>query len=280
MIKKLFLLSSFLCLGLIAKAEATDVSQYENVVFPVSTTGSAGSMVTVSVEMNNTVSATGFQFDVVLPEGITVATDEDGFYLIELSETRTTSRKTDFFSSVLQSDGSIRVMCSSTTSHTFEGTSGEVCTMKLNIGDGLANGDYPIIFKNIKISDADARAYRVNQVEATLVLNNFIVGDTNAFKQGMDANGKLQEWEMMIEAGYNPIHYGVSTTINNQAIDQIFIGPNIRCVNLNVVDSNDYPVVISGQSMYVSDHCLLYADLVFDFDAVYPDSTLDKRSNG
>ena len=179
MIKKLFLLSSFLCLGLIAKAEATDVSQYENVVFPVSTTGSAGSMVTVSVEMNNTVSATGFQFDVVLPEGITVATDEDGFDLIELSETRTTSRKTDFFSSVLQSDGSIRVMCSSTTSHTFEGTSGEVCTMKLNIGDGLANGDYPIIFKNIKISDADARAYRVNQVEATLVLNNFIVGDTN-----------------------------------------------------------------------------------------------------
>ena len=129
--------------------------------------------------MNNTVSATGFQFDVVLPEGITVATDEDGFYLIELSESRTTSRKTDFFSSVLQSDGSIRVMCSSTTSNTFEGTSGEVCTIKLNIGEGLANGDYPIIFKNIKISDADARAYRVNQVEATLVLNNFIVGDTN-----------------------------------------------------------------------------------------------------
>lgn len=107
-----------------------------------------------------------------------------------------------------------------------------------------------------------------------------IVGDTNVFKQGMDANGKLLEWEMMIEAGYNPIHYGVSTTVNNQAIDQIFIGPNIRCVNLNVVDSNDYPVVINGQSMYVSDHCLLYADLVFDFDAVYPDSTLDKRSNG
>ena len=121
MIRKLIILTLCLSLGLMARAEATDISQYENVVFPVPTTGSAGSAVTVSVEMNNTVNATGFQFDIVLPEGITVATDGDGFYLIALSETRTTSKKTDFFSSALQTDGSVRVMCSSTQSYTFSG---------------------------------------------------------------------------------------------------------------------------------------------------------------
>ena len=177
--KKLILSTIFLCLGLIAKAEATDVSQFENVVFPVSTTGSAGSIVTVSVEMNNTVEATGFQFDVVLPAGISVATDDDGFYLIELSETRTTLKKTDLFDSALQPDGYVRVLCSLKRPYTFDGTSGEICTIKLNIGEGLSGGDYPIIFKNIEISDAGAVGHLVDQVEATLKVEGFLVGDAN-----------------------------------------------------------------------------------------------------
>lgn len=172
MIRKLIILTLCLSLGLAARAEATDISQYENVVYPVPTTGSAGSAVTVSVEMNNTVNATGFQFDIVLPEGITVATDGDGFYLIALSETRTTSKKTDFFSSALQADGSARVMCSSTQSYTFSGNEGEVCTIQLNIAPNVADGSYPIIFNNIEISDADAVAHRVSKVEGTLTVGS------------------------------------------------------------------------------------------------------------
>lgn len=172
MIRKVIILTLCLSLGLAARAEATDISQYENVVFPVPTTGSAGSAVTVSVEMNNTVNATGFQFDIVLPEGITVATDGDGFYLIALSEARTTSKKTDFFSSALQTDGSVRVMCSSTQSYTFSGNEGEVCTIQLNIAPNVADGNYPIIFNNIEISDADAVAHRVSKVEGTLTVGS------------------------------------------------------------------------------------------------------------
>ena len=170
--RKLTILIVCLCLGLMARAEATDVSQYEDVVFPVSTTGNAGSTVTVSVEMNNVVNATGFQFDIVLPNGITVATDADDFYLIELSEARTTAKKTDFFSSALQPDGSVRVMCSSTQSYTFSGNEGEVCTIKMNIADNVADGDYPIIFKNIEVSDNNAAAHRVAQVEGTLTVGS------------------------------------------------------------------------------------------------------------
>ena len=171
MINKLFLSTVCLCLGFVANAENTDVSKYENVVFPVSTTGGAGSTVTVSVEMNNTVDATGFQFDIFLPEGITIATD-DGFYLIELSEARTTSRKTDYFNSSFNEEvGAPRVLCNSTLSYTFEGNSGEVCTIKLNIGEDVADGDYPIIFKNIVISDVNSNAYYVDDpIEATLTV--------------------------------------------------------------------------------------------------------------
>ena len=190
-----------LCIGLIAKAENTDVSKYENVVFPVSTTGYSGSTVTVSVEMNNVVNATGFQFDIFLPEGITIAT-EDGFYLIELSEARTTSKKTDYFNSSFNEEaGAPRVLCNSTQSYTFDGNSGEVCTIKLNIGEDVADGDYPIIFKNIVISDVNSDAYYVDDpVEATLTVK------TAAYEEGYAVeilpfayNGNISRQSILME---------------------------------------------------------------------------------
>lgn len=170
MSKKLFLSTIFLCLGVIAKAEDTDVSKYENVVFPVSTTGSAGSTVTLSVEMNNTVNAVSFQFDVFLPEGFTIPVDDRGQYQIVVSESRTTSAKHIIQSAFIPSDGSIRVICSSNPPVAFAGNSGEVCTIQLNVGDDVAEGEYPIIFKDIEVGDDCAVAHLVDQVEATLTI--------------------------------------------------------------------------------------------------------------
>ena len=170
MSKKLFLSTIFLCLGVIAKAEDTDVSKYENVVFPVSTTGSAGSTVTLSVEMNNTVNAVSFQFDVFLPEGFTIPVDDRGQYQIVVSESRTTSAKHIIQSAFIPSDGSIRVICSSNPPVAFVGNSGEVCTIQLNVGDDVAEGEYPIIFKDIEVGDDCAVAHLVDQVEATLTV--------------------------------------------------------------------------------------------------------------
>ena len=92
---EVFLLS-YLCLGLAAQAEVTDVTPYDNVLYAESVTGTAGSMVTLSLKLNNTEEVTGYQVDLVLPANVTVATDEDGFYLTELSTARTTSKKMDY----------------------------------------------------------------------------------------------------------------------------------------------------------------------------------------
>lgn len=170
MSKKLFLSTLFLGLGLIANAEDTDVSKYENVVFPVSTTGIAGSTVTLSVEMNNTVNAVSFQFDVFLPEGFTIPLDDWGQYQIVVSESRTTSARHKIQSAFIPSDGCIRVICSSNPPVTFVGNSGEVCTIQLNVGDDVAEGEYPIIFKNIEVGDEASVAHLVDQVEATLTI--------------------------------------------------------------------------------------------------------------
>lgn len=112
-----------------------------------------------------------------------------------------------------------------------------------------------------------------------------IVGDTNCFESGFDpATGTHHEWEMFRSAGYTPVLDGHSSTVTGNttsnsffnvdgevhclcAYDQIFIGSNITAENFGVVDSNFYPVESLG-SVPVSDHCMVYADLKFDFDAV------------
>lgn len=129
--------------------------------------------------MNNTIASTGFQCDVYLPEGVTAAQDEDGFYLMDISEERTTSKKTDFSSSVLQPDGGLRFMCSSTKSYTFSGNEGEVAYLMVDIDPNMEEGTYPLILRNIEISDANSNPYRVSYVKTTLTVNTYTLGDAN-----------------------------------------------------------------------------------------------------
>lgn len=95
--------------------------------------------------------------------------------------------------------------------------------------------------------------------------------DSNALETEVDAQGKRPTWEAMIAGGFTPIHYGeyctVTSTTSTTSIDQIFMSENISCIEYFIVDSNDYPVAALSDSP-ISDHCMVYADLQFDFDTV------------
>ncbi len=114
-------------------------------------TTKAGDEVELSVILNADQPVTGFQFDLYLPDGIEVTTDEDDYEDIYLSTTRTNGRKHSF-TSQQQPDGSWRVLCYSNNNNTLEGNEGEVCTINVKIDDNLAEGSYPIIFKNVVTS--------------------------------------------------------------------------------------------------------------------------------
>lgn len=157
----------------------TDITEFDNVVYIEGMEGAAGQQVTLSLKMNNTIAPTGFQCDVYLPEGVTAAQDEDGFYLMDISTERTTAKKTDYSNSALQPDGGLRFMCSSTKSYTFSGNEGEVAYLTVNIDPDLEEGSYPLILRNIEISDANSNAYRVSYVKTTLTITSYTLGDAN-----------------------------------------------------------------------------------------------------
>ena len=151
--------------------EITDISLFDNVIYIEKTDVVVGNkQVTLSVKMKNNVAAEGFSFDLHLPDGMSVATDEDGFPQVYLSEERTNSRKTNTFERVILSDGGLRVFGASTNGGIINGSDGEIVVITINIADNLGEGEYPVFITNIVISDENANAHEVEQVTSALSL--------------------------------------------------------------------------------------------------------------
>lgn len=163
----------------VTAGEDTDISLYPDVIYLEPVEAAAGSQVTLSLKMNNTVPMTGYQCDIYFPEKTHVAKDEDGFNKIELSLARTTAKKTDYFNSAKQKTGAMRILCSSTRSYTFSGNEGEVATIVLDVDKDIEEGEYPIIMKTIVLSDANAKAYEVDYLKTTLKISSYTLGDVN-----------------------------------------------------------------------------------------------------
>lgn len=157
----------------------TDIIDIANTIYFDNIEAFCGKTIELPIKMKNDIVATGFQFDIILPEGITAEQDEEGFYDITLSTERTTATKTNTFDSSLMSDGSIRVLAASTRNYPFSGNDGEVCIIKLNVSEDLPAGDYPIILKNIELTNAQGQTWNVERLKRTITVKDYQLGDAN-----------------------------------------------------------------------------------------------------
>lgn len=169
--KKILLSVMILCLGITLPmhAENTDISTLENVVYIEPFSVAAGNQHIISVKMKNSVEAEGFGFDLYLPEGVTVAL-EDEFPMVELSTERTTTKKTNSFDAAFQSNGCLRVLAASTNASVISGNDGEVCLVTINVAANKTAGEYPVYLRNIAISDSQAHSHRTDEVETTITI--------------------------------------------------------------------------------------------------------------
>ena len=157
----------------------TDISQIDNVVYMESTEVSAGSEETLSIKMKNTDGIQTLQFDLYLPDGVEVLTDEDDFELIELSTERTTARKMDQFSVQRMSNGAYRVLINSSRGYTFDGTDGEIATVQVGISETMTPGNYPVVFRDIVLVNTSSVGYETDYVKCSLNIPDYKPGDVN-----------------------------------------------------------------------------------------------------
>lgn len=162
---------------------STEVPNYDNTIYMNDMEVLSGTEAVLSVKMKNAVVAEGFEFDMYLPEGITVVEDEDGFPEVTLSTERTTARKTNSFDAVFNADGSLRVLAASTNGSAISGNDGEVVQVKVALADDMIEGDYTVCFKNIAISDENATSHSSPITTSTIKVNTYTIGDANIDKK-------------------------------------------------------------------------------------------------
>ena len=162
--KRLLIILFLVLAASVAKAED------KNRLYIEGATIEAGQQVTVSVNLSNTSAISAYQFDLVLPDGITLSQDEDGYYEVNLSTVRTTARKHSTLEAVLRPDGSIRIVCGSPSNAVFSGNDGEVATLTLNIAENIQAGSYSISLRNIILSTADSKVFYPSDEETLLTV--------------------------------------------------------------------------------------------------------------
>ena len=160
------------------KKENTDVSTNNNVIYVEPFTVELGAQTAISFKMKNTAEIRGFQFDLYLPEGVTVVKSSKGRIQGALSAGRLPEDDDHDLSFSEQPDGAIRFLCSSQYDETFTGNDGEIVTLQIEVAENMAGGNYPVVLKRVKLTETDiANFYVTEEVETTLSV--LLKGDVN-----------------------------------------------------------------------------------------------------
>lgn len=143
----------------------------DNVIYIKPFNAAAGTQTNVSICMKNTAEIRSFQFDLYLPEGITAVKSSKGRIQGSLSAGRLPEEDMHSLTFSEHEGGVIRFLCDSEYGDTFTGNDGEIATLQVNISGTMADGDYPIVMKDMKLSEVDiANYYLADDIETTVTI--------------------------------------------------------------------------------------------------------------
>ena len=180
-----------------AKAADTDVSTKDNLIYAMPLTAGQGEQaVDLCLAMKNSVEIRGFQMKIYLPEGVTAAKTPMGKYQYSLSADRLPAghEQTATFSEHSDDSGDyVLVTCNSQYDEKFSVGDGQVLSFKVNVASDVELGDYPVILKEMKLSETDiSKYYLTDYVESTLTVvenDGRVVLDENSTSMPESATG-------------------------------------------------------------------------------------------
>ena len=164
--------------GTFAPIPVEDVSEDPDYLLTASSVETqSGAQLALPITMNNEAAITGFQFDLTLPEGFTLATGSNG---------RPQVTKTDRFEddeqqlSIQNVEGNTwRFISFSMSNDTIIGTSGAILNAMMAVGDTIESGTYEGEFSNVVFTRADRTQLKLASAKFNIVVNNMIMGDAN-----------------------------------------------------------------------------------------------------
>ena len=156
---------------------------------PMLRTGQEG---TLSIEMNNEDEIIMVEFYLQLPEGISIAMDEDD----ELDVTISSARNNKHTLEVAQgSDGRYHFLCYSSKNNALKGNSGELFQVRLVCDDDMEPGIYQGALKGILLSDVDKNGINLNDVTFNIEVTDVMPGD-------VDGDGRINGIDIVKMVSY------------------------------------------------------------------------------
>lgn len=139
---------------------------------------SSGKTATIGINLENlTTDLTAYQFDLILPEGFTLATDSKGKF--QVTKTSRYEDDNQQLTVSLQEDGSYRFISFSMSNGKIEGTNGAILNAVMASADNVTAGTYEGTIKNIVFTKADGTQLKLNDAKFIIVVSNMIMGDAN-----------------------------------------------------------------------------------------------------
>lgn len=124
-----------------------------------------GETQTVSIMLDNSIEYTALQADISLPEGLTVAMEDDE-YIFDLTDRKT---RTHTISSNLLSSGAIRILIASPKKTVFNGNSGALVTFDV-IADANITGPKVITLSNVIASETNSTTHALPETTCNVTV--------------------------------------------------------------------------------------------------------------
>lgn len=138
----------------------TDVIGLADALYVESQQVVPGAEIEVPLLLKNALEATGFSCTLVLPEGLSIVTDGDGYPDVTAVSERFSNINYVNCYGDFNAEGKVDISCSisNTSRCKLTGNDGAVATFKLRAADKLEKGPYPVVLKNIRITNAESTA--------------------------------------------------------------------------------------------------------------------------
>ena len=155
--------------------EPTDISTLTDAIYIDALNARVGATTTMEINLKNSEEATAYVFDLVLPEGITVAKNESGKYVDTLSDRHDDHSRTFNY----KGNNIYSLATLSGNSELLTGNDGAIRILTIEVADNLPEGSYVIEIKNASYSTPTGYDVMLPETKALITVEDYILGDVN-----------------------------------------------------------------------------------------------------
>ena len=148
----------------------------DNRLFVESVSIRQGEKTTFCIKLDNTKTLIAFEFFLQLPNGFSIETGEDGYFVAELVNERINRHSLEVKD---KGNGLYYFLCYSNRNNSLIGNSGDLISLSVVCDESVEAGTYMATLKDIMFSDENKNKVELLDSRFSLVVTTYLLGDLN-----------------------------------------------------------------------------------------------------